>query len=282
MRIARISGARGPVFAVQGSDDSWVELASLGIEAQTTPELASSREALAAIHLDTVGDGIAHPRFLAPIVSPGKVMAIGLNYLDHIRETSKTAPADPIVFAKFPTSINDPDGDIVIDDRLTAEGDYEVELAVVIGTRVKHVPQEQALATVFGYTVANDVSARDCQRADGQMSRSKSFDTFLPIGPYITTADAVPDPQALGLRSRVNGETRQDSSTSKMLFPVSYLIHHLARGMTLEPGDVLLTGTPHGVGWVMDPPRRLRPGDVVEVEVDGLGALRNKVVKPTY
>lgn len=281
MKIARISGAEGPFFAVQGGDDSWVDLATLGIEVRSTPELMSAGAALEDIDPESIGKGTTHPRFLAPIVAPGKMMAIGLNYLDHIRETNQTAPANPIVFAKFPSSINDPYGDIVIDDRLTTMGDYEAELAVIIGETAKHVSEERALATVFGYTVANDVSARDCQKRDGQLSRSKSFDTFCPIGPWITTADEVPDPQALGLRSRVNGETRQDSSTAEMLFSVSYLIAYLARGMTLEPGDVLLTGTPHGVGFVMDPPCHLEPGDVVEVEVDGLGTLRNRVVAPS-
>lgn len=280
MKIARIAGARGPYFAIQGGDGSWVDIASVGIMAGTTPELASAGAALTDVDPAELGGGASDPTFLAPIVAPGKVMAIGLNYLDHIRETNQQPPANPILFAKFATSINDPYGDVVVDERLTEEADYEAELAVVIGEKTFHVPEEEALGTVFGYTVANDVSARDCQRADGQLARSKSFDTYCPIGPWITTADEVSDPQALGLRSRVNGETRQDSSTSEMLFPISYLIHYLARGMTLEPGDVILTGTPHGVGFVMDPPRFLKPGDVVEAEVDGLGSLRNHIVAP--
>ena len=167
-----------------------------------------------------------------------------------------------------------------MDKELTERGDYEVELAVVIGKRTRKVGEDRALDSVFGYTVANDVSARDWQKADGQFDRSKSFDTFCPIGPWITTADEVPDPQGLALRSWVNGELRQDSSTKEMLFDIAHLIHYLSRGMTLEPGDVLLTGTPHGVGFAMEPPRYLAPGDVVECEVEGLGRLRNAVVGP--
>ena len=150
----------------------------------------------------------------------------------------------------------------------------------MIGETTKGISEENALSCVFGYTVANDVSARDWQKADGQFDRSKSFDTFCPVGPWITTADQVPDPQGLPLRSWVNEEVRQDSSTKEMLFSVAYLIHYLARGMTLEPGDVILTGTPHGVGFAMDPPQYLKPGDIVECEVEGLGRLKHKVVTP--
>lgn len=280
MKIARIIGGEGPFFAVQGGDESWIDLATLGIEARTTPELVAAAGLLSEVDPRGLGGGTLDPQLLAPVVSPSKVLAIGMNYLDHLRETNQKTPANPILFAKFPNALNDPYGDIVMDDRLTTMGDYEVELAVVIGRRTRNISEADALGSIFGYTVANDISARDQQRADGQIARSKSFDTFCPIGPWITTADEVPDPQALGLRTRVNGEIRQDSSTAEMLFPVAHLIYYLARGMTLEPGDVLLTGTPHGVGFVMDPPQHLRPGDVVECEVDGLGMLRNNVVAP--
>ena len=168
----------------------------------------------------------------------------------------------------------------MVDSRLTARADYEVELAVIMGRSTRDVAEADALDHVFGYTVSNDVSARDAQRADRQFGRSKSFDTFCPIGPWITSADRVADPQALGLWTRVNGEPRQDSSTAKMLFSVAYLIHYLARGMTLEPGDVILTGTPSGVGLFMDPPVFLQPGDVVECGVEGLGTIRNVIVTP--
>jgi 2-keto-4-pentenoate hydratase/2-oxohepta-3-ene-1,7-dioic acid hydratase in catechol pathway len=167
-----------------------------------------------------------------------------------------------------------------MDPSLTEQGDYEAELAVIIGRRARRVSLADALDHVFGYAVANDVSARDWQFADPQFDRSKSFDTFLPVGPWITTADEVPDPQALGIRTWVNGELRQDSSTAEMVFGVAELIEFLSRGMTLEPGDVIVTGTPHGVGFAMDPPRFLAPGDVVRCELDVLGTLENPVVGP--
>ncbi len=280
MRIARIDGPSGPVFVVQGGDGSWVDLGSLGIEATSTPELADAADALAALDVQALGGGVVDPSFLAPIVAPGKLMAIGLNYADHIRETDSKPPPNPILFMKANTSLTGPEDDIVVDPELTKMADYETELTVIIGKRTKGVSEADALGAVFGYTVANDVSARDCMKADGQLVRAKSFDTYCPVGPWITTVDSVPDPQALGIKTLVNGEVRQDSSTREMIFPVDYLIHFLARGMTLEPGDVLLTGTPHGVGFVMDPPRFLHPDDVVECEVEGLGKLRNRVVDP--
>lgn len=280
MRIARINGPSGPAYAVQGGDKSWVELASVGIDVVNTPELTSAADALAALDTQTLGGGVVDPAFLAPIVAPGKLMAIGLNYADHIRETNSTPPSNPILFMKANTSLTGPEDDIIVDPQMTAMADYETELTVIIGQRTKGVSEADALGTIFGYTVANDVTARDCMKTDGQLVRSKSFDTYCPIGPWITTADEVADPQSLGVRTLVNGEVRQDSSTSEMVFSVRFLIHFLARGMTLEPGDVLLTGTPHGVGFVMDPPRFLRAGDVVECEVEGLGTLRNRVVEP--
>lgn len=280
MRIARIVGTSQPVFAVQGGDESWIDIRSLGIEAATTPELVEAADALAALDAGTLGGGVSDPQFLAPIVGPRKMMAIGLNYADHIRETNSKPPANPILFTKYATSIVGPTDDIVVDPEMTTMADYETELALIIGRRTKGVSEADALSVVFGYTVANDVTARDCMKTDGQLDRSKNLDTFCPIGPWITTADAVSDPQALGMWTLVNGEVRQDSSTKEMYFPVVHLIHFLARGMTLEPGDVLLTGTPHGVGFVMDPPRFLRPGDLVECEVEGLGKLQNRVVGP--
>jgi 2-keto-4-pentenoate hydratase/2-oxohepta-3-ene-1,7-dioic acid hydratase in catechol pathway len=217
-------------------------------------------------------------RLIAPL-RPGKVVAIGLNYLDHIREAAMERPARPLVFAKFPSSVIGPGEPIRIDRSLTQRVDWEVELAVVVGRRMRDVPEGDALAHVFGYTVGNDVSARDLQFGDGQWVRGKSLDTFCPLGPVVVTPDELPDPQTLGLRTRVNGETVQDSSTAEMVFGVAELLAFCSRSFTLEPGDVVLTGTPWGCGEFMDPQRSLAGGDVVEVEVDGIGTLRNEVVE---
>ena len=217
------------------------------------------------------------PRLRAPL-RPPKIVAIGLNYHDHAREAGGDVPARPLVFAKLPSAVIGPGEAIEIDPKLTARVDWEVELAVVIGRRMRDVDAGDALRYVFGYTVANDVSARDVQFADGQWVRGKSFDTFCPLGPMVVTADCVPDPQRLRLETRVNGETVQDSSTAEMVFGVAELLAYCSRSFTLEPGDILLTGTPWGCGEFMNPRRSLRAGDVVEVEVEGIGVLANPVV----
>ncbi len=222
------------------------------------------------------GEPLGDARLTAPL-RPGKVVAIGLNYLDHIRETGMDAPPRPLVFTKFTTSVIGDGEPIEVDPSLTERVDWEVELAAVVGRTMRNVSEADALDHVFGYTVGNDVSARDLQFGDVQWVRGKSLDTFCPLGPVIVTADEVPDPQALGLRTRVNGETVQDSSTAEMIFGVAELLAFCSRSFTLEPGDVLLTGTPWGCGEFMDPKRSLAAGDVVEVEVDGIGTLRNEV-----
>jgi len=218
----------------------------------------------------------ARQRLRAPL-RPGKIVAIGLNYMDHVREAGMEKPDRPVVFAKFPSSVIGPGDAIEIDPALTQRVDWEVELAVVIGTPMRRVRAEVALGHVFGYTVANDVSARDLQFADGQWIRGKSLDTFCPLGPVIATADEVPDPQALRLVTRVNGEVVQDSSTSEMIFGVAELLEFCSYSFALEPGDVVLTGTPWGCGEFMSPKRSLQPGDVVETEIEGIGVLRNPV-----
>ncbi|MBS1862303.1 MAG: fumarylacetoacetate hydrolase family protein [Actinobacteria bacterium] len=217
-------------------------------------------------------------RLIAPL-RPGKIVAIGLNYADHVRETGMDAPTAPLVFTKFTTSIVGDGEPITIDRSLTQRVDWEVELAVVVGAEMRDVPAAEALDRVFGYTVANDVSARDLQFADGQWVRGKSLDTFCPLGPLIVTADEVADPKKLALRTRVNGETVQDSTTELMIFSVAELLAFCSRSFTLEPGDVVLTGTPWGCGEFMQPVRSLRDGDLVEVEVEGIGTLRNPVVE---
>jgi 5-carboxymethyl-2-hydroxymuconate isomerase len=214
---------------------------------------------------------------IAPIM-PGKIVAIGLNYFDHIREAGMETPKQPLVFTKFTSSVIGDGAAITFDRELTQRVDWEVELAVVIGRTMRNVSRAAALDHVFGYTVGNDVSARDLQFGDGQWVRGKSLDTFCPLGPVIVTRDELPDPQALKLRTRVNGETVQDSSTAEMVFAVDELLAFCSRSFTLDPGDVVLTGTPWGCGEFMDPPRSLQGGDTVEVEVDGIGTLTNVVV----
>jgi 2-keto-4-pentenoate hydratase/2-oxohepta-3-ene-1,7-dioic acid hydratase in catechol pathway len=216
---------------------------------------------------------------LAPL-RPAAIVCIGLNYADHVRESGMETPKRPLVFAKLPQSVAGPGEAVVIDAEVTEQVDWEVELAVVIGETARNVPAERALEHVFGYTVANDVSARDLQFADGQWVRAKSLDTFCPLGPAVVTRDEVPDPQALALRTRVNGELMQDSNTSEMIFGVAELIAFCSRSFTLRPGDVLLTGTPWGCGAFMDPPRFLAPGDTMEIEVEGVGTLVNPVQAP--
>jgi 2-keto-4-pentenoate hydratase/2-oxohepta-3-ene-1,7-dioic acid hydratase in catechol pathway len=215
-------------------------------------------------------------RLLAPVTRPGKIIAVGLNYRDHALETKQPIPASPMIFAKFPSSINGPEGAVVLpaDD---PQGDYEAELAVVIGRRTKAVAEADALNHVAGYMPLNDVSARRWQFADKQWVRGKSCDTFCPTGPWLTTRDAVPDPQALAIRMRVNGVVVQDSNTSNLIFGVAALIAFISAAITLEPGDIIATGTPGGVGVFRDPPVFLKSGDVMEVEIEGLGVLRNRV-----
>lgn len=221
---------------------------------------------------------VAGAAVLPPVV-PGKVVAIGLNYQDHIRESRQAAPKVPLVFAKFPTSVVADGVPIRLPHALTERVDWEVELAVVIGRRARDVAVEDALDHVFGYTIGNDVSARDLQFSDGQWVRAKSLDTFCPLGPVLVTADEIPDPQALRLVCRVNGEVMQDASTAEMIFGVAELISFCSRSFTLEPGDVILTGTPWGCGEFMEPKRSLAPGDVVECEIERIGMLRNPVVE---
>jgi 2-keto-4-pentenoate hydratase/2-oxohepta-3-ene-1,7-dioic acid hydratase in catechol pathway len=214
-------------------------------------------------------------RLLAPIPNPSKVVAVGLNYWDHCRETHTEPPESPVLFAKFPTSVVGPEDVISWDPAVTQQVDYEAELAIVMGTRAFRVNAGQARDAVFGYTCSNDVTARDLQRRDGQWVRGKSLDTFCPLGPSIVTTDEVADPQNLRIVSRLDGETMQDSNTREMIFDVPTLVEFITRAITLLPGDVILTGTPHGVGMARTPPVFLADGDVVEVEVEGIGTLRN-------
>lgn len=284
MKLARIATDSGEDFAVATPGSRWLPLRTLGLDLRDTPELVrhadEAREAVAEVDEALLANAVTDPHLHAPILRPGKMIGIGLNYLDHIRESKQAMPEHPFSFAKYASSIVGPTDEVVLDPDLTGECDWEAELAVVIGRDVRAAKAEDAMAAVFGYLVANDVSARDWQYLPGQFSRSKSFDTFCPLGPWITTADEVSDPQALGVRCTVNGEVRQDSSTKEMLYPIAELIAFLSSGMTLEPGDVILTGTPHGVGLGRVPPSFLAVGDEVVCEVEGLGRISNRVVSP--
>ena len=215
----------------------------------------------------------------APILSPPKIVCLGLNYRDHAEESGAKIPEEPIIFMKPRTSIVGPE-EPVIKPGFVKELDYEVELAIIISRKGKNIPVSEAADYIFGYTVFNDISARDIQFKDGQWTRGKSFDTFAPIGPCITTSTQIGDPTDLRLRTRVNGEIRQDSSTGNMVFNVYEVIHHLSRVMTLEPCDIIATGTPGGVAVFMKPkPKFLQPGDTVEVEIEKIGTLRNPIAE---
>jgi 2-keto-4-pentenoate hydratase/2-oxohepta-3-ene-1,7-dioic acid hydratase in catechol pathway len=212
---------------------------------------------------------------LAPIPNPSKIVAIGLNYMDHCREQNVKPPERPIIFCKFSTAVVGPGATIRWDPALTQQVDYEVELGVVMGRLARRVPAAEALDYVAGYTICNDVTARDLQHGDRQWVRGKSLDTFCPLGPWLVTREEVPDPQDLSLRCTLNGQVMQDSTTAEMIFGVAYLIEFISRALTLLPGDVIATGTPHGVGVFRSPQVFMKDGDVVTVEVEGLGQLTN-------
>ena len=230
---------------------------------------------------------LANVTLLAPIPRPRKnIFGIGLNYTEHVAESAKTLdtnpdlPREPVVFSKPPTSVIGPGEPILHDSSMTKQLDWEVELAAIIGTRAKRVRREDALSHVFGYSVMIDVSARDNRRA-GQWIFSKGMDSYAPFGPCIVTADEIPDPHTLDLWLTVNGEKKQNSSTAKMLFKVDELIADISRGITLEPGDIIATGTPEGVGAGRDPQEWMWPGDVIVACVEGVGTLRHPVVDNT-
>ncbi len=234
--------------------------------------------------LRTVGETIplARVRLLAPIPRPRKnIFAIGRNYAEHAKESAAARgekPSPPVIFTKAPTTVNAPFGEIVIDPEVSVQVDWEAELAVIIGRRARKVAQHDALNYVFGYTVLNDVTARDLQNRTSQFFVGKSMDGYAPMGPWIVTADEIPEPQNLNVWCRVNGIVKQAGNTRDMLYPVAYIIEDLSRLMTLEPGDIITTGTPAGVGFARKPPEFLKPGDVLESEVEKIGVIRNKVV----
>mgnify|MGYP001826316653 CR=1 FL=1 len=216
-------------------------------------------------------------RVIAPVPRPGKILAVGLNYRDHVEEQGVRVrvPQRPILFAKLPTAVVGPGATVEWDTRLTSEVDLEAELGVVIGRKARRVSEAEALDHVLGYTAVNDVTARDLQYADRQFVRSKSLDTFCPMGPALVTRDEIPDPGVLRVRSWRNDEPMQDSHTSNLIFDVPYLISYCSQAFTLEPGDVICTGTPAGVGYFREPKVLMRDGDVMTIEVEGVGRLTN-------
>jgi 2-keto-4-pentenoate hydratase/2-oxohepta-3-ene-1,7-dioic acid hydratase in catechol pathway len=214
---------------------------------------------------------------MLPIERPRKIVCVGLNYKDHAEEQGVELPAEPLLFAKFTTSLIGP-GEAIVIPPLVTQCDYEAELGVVIGAKVRNISRENALEAVAGYVCANDVSARDLQFADKQWTRGKSPDTFCPVGPQFVPAAEVADPHNLRIRAIVNGEVLQDSSTSNLIFGIDEIISYITQTSTLEPGDLILTGTPAGVGVFREPQRLLQPGDEVTIEIEGLGRLTNPVV----
>ena len=214
----------------------------------------------------------------SPVPRPGKVLCIGLNYRDHARESNMDLPEEPLIFSKFSSCVVGPGAEVVLPPG-SEENDYEAELGVVIGRRISRVDQQEAAAAVLGYTCVNDVSARDFQFKDGQWQRGKSPDTFCPTGPAIVTTDECSDPHVLPIRFRLNGETLQDSNTDEIHHQIPHLVSYISQFATLEPGDLIATGTPPGVGFARKPPVYLKDGDRMEVDIEGLGVLANPVVR---
>jgi 2-keto-4-pentenoate hydratase/2-oxohepta-3-ene-1,7-dioic acid hydratase in catechol pathway len=285
MRLATLHTATGLRAAVR-HDDHYIDLHAT--DAAFPPSvrqlLAAGAEVLqhaGRVHkrTDAVRIPAAKARLAAPVPDPQKIICLGLNYRDHAAETNAPIPREPIVFSKYPTAIIG-QGEAIVLPRISTEVDFEAELVIVVGKRGRHLTAANSLAHVAGYTVGHDVSARDWQlKKDGkQWMIGKTFDTFAPLGPELVTADEVADPHSLGIRLRLNGKTMQDSSTKQMIFGVAATLEYLSKVFTLEPGDLIFTGTPPGVGMARKPPVWLKAGDVVEVEIDGLGVLRNPVV----
>ena len=241
--------------------------------------LDGQKRAWDAVARGSVVHDPAKVKVMPPIPNPQKIICIGLNYRDHAIESGVPIPEEPVIFAKFPSSLI-ANGESIVLPSVSTQVDYEAELVVVMGKGGRHIPREDALSTVGGYLVGHDVSARDWQlnKPGKQWIAGKTFDTFAPVGTELVAPDEVPDPHALGIRLRLNGETMQDSNTNQLIFRIDELIAYLSQVVTLEPGDMIFTGTPPGVGMARKPPVFLKPGDVVEVEIDQLGLLRNPVV----
>lgn len=282
MRLATLETASGPrSVAVTNSpgDPQFVDLAAADPKLPSSlKELLGMDGGLEAAARAAESEKFVTGRLLAPIPDPGKVICIGLNYRDHAAESNMPIPKEPVCFSKFSQAVIGPEAHIVL-PKVATQVDYEAELVVVIGRRGKHIPKSEALSYVAGYMNGNDVSARDWQvgRPGGQWLLGKTPDTFAPTGPYLVTADEIPNPNDLAIALRLGGETMQESSTREFIFTVEEIIAHLSQLITLEPGDLIFTGTPPGVGMARRPPVWLKPGDVCEVEIEGLGVLENRV-----
>jgi 2-keto-4-pentenoate hydratase/2-oxohepta-3-ene-1,7-dioic acid hydratase in catechol pathway len=281
-KLAHLAGADAPLALVE--DGKAAPLADHLGGIATLDELlvagAEAREKVAATTLADLGEAvtIGEGTLAAPLRAPSKIACVGLNYHDHCRETGMDPPARPLIFAKFLSSLIGPDEPITWDPEVTSQVDWEAELAVIVGETIRRATPEEAMAAVYGYTAANDVSARDVQFSDVQWVRGKSLDTFCPVGPLVVTADEYGDPQDKALQCRVDGEVKQDSNTKEMIFGVAEILSFLSHSCTLVPGDLVLTGTPWGCGGFREPPVFLAPGETVEVELEGVGVLRNPVV----
>jgi 2,4-diketo-3-deoxy-L-fuconate hydrolase len=253
----------------------------VGVEADGVirrTQFASLIDALASGEAPVPGEPVTPERVLAPIPRPGKVLGSGVNFKNHLDENPNgVLPTQPFFFSKLPSSVIGPGEPIVIDSP-ERKVDYEVELGIVIGRPARNVDEARAFDHIFGYTVVHDVSARDIQFVDQQVTIGKGLDTFCPLGPAVVTADEISDVNNLRLRTELNGEVMQDGTTADWLFSAAYLVSYLSEFFTLEPGDIVTTGTPAGVGCFRNPPRYLIPGDVVSVEVEGVGTLTNPVV----
>jgi 2-keto-4-pentenoate hydratase/2-oxohepta-3-ene-1,7-dioic acid hydratase in catechol pathway len=271
-RGPRIAGLRGNELIDLHDADPALPSCPKALLAQGPEAISRAEKALAA------GRPVTGPvTRLAPIPSPQKIICIGLNYADHARETNAAKPSCPVVFNKFPTALLPHEG-IVRLPQASSEVDYEAELVLVIGRGGRYIPQHEARSHIAAYTCGNDVSARDWQKnkPGGQWLSGKSFDTFAPCGPWMVTADEIPEPGKLAIQLRLNGQVMQNSSTAELIFPVDDVVSYLSQFCTLHPGDLIFTGTPGGVGMGRNPAVYLKPGDVTEVEIERIGVLRNR------
>jgi 2-keto-4-pentenoate hydratase/2-oxohepta-3-ene-1,7-dioic acid hydratase in catechol pathway len=301
MKLVTFEGSKGPRAGVRLDDGrllclataaektgAALDAASVLAIVQGGPAALEAVKALAARAGEVPEAVVAADkvRLLAPIPRPPRnVFCVGLNYVDHVaeghraRKTEMKLPEVPTFFTKASNTVNAPEGEVRLDPKVTHFLDYEVELAVIIGKGGRDVPADQAFDHIFGYAVANDVTARDLQRRHIQWFKGKSLDTFLPLGPWIVTADEIGDVPSLALSLTVNGETRQSATVSQMIFDIPTIIESLSAGLTLEPGDIIATGTPSGVGFAMEPPQALKGGDVVVATIDRIGSLTNRIVE---